>query len=79
MMQLTGAVIPSQDTVTLRNSRTILQKDGAKITLQPLQSIMMSDGTKVYGNGTIEYRDGRRVTLTEGQILVIEGARSPHL
>jgi hypothetical protein len=33
----------------------------------------MSDGTKVLGHGTVIRRDGKTVTLLEGQVLVVEG------
>jgi hypothetical protein len=50
-----------------------VQKDGSTLSLRPDQSIMMSDGTKVMGNGVVIWRDGNAATLIEGQVLVIEG------
>jgi hypothetical protein len=34
---------------------------------------MMNDGTKVFGNGKIIYKNGPEAQLAEGQIIILEG------
>lgn len=72
-LRLDGSVFPAKDTVTLKNGRVLVQKDGAQFPIQPRQTIMMNDGTRVFGNGTVQRPDGQKLTLTEGQILTLEG------
>jgi len=76
VIRLDGKSAATEDTVTLRKGEVIVQKDGARLTVARSSLMMMSDGTKVYGNGRIVYRDGREEKLSEGQIIVIEGAAS---
>ena len=73
IFKLNGIAIPAKDTVTRSDGKVIVQKDGSPLLLRPDQSMMMSDGTKVFGNGTVITSDGRSMSLTEGQILVVEG------
>jgi hypothetical protein len=73
LLKLDGSTLPSKDTVLLQNGKVNLHKDGSPLTLRPDQTITMSDGTKVFGNGTMIKPDGTRVTLTEGEIVHIEG------
>src|ERR1051325_397033 len=68
-----GNTIPSRDTITLRQGVVVVQKDGSQFRLRPTQTLMMNDGTKALGNGTVKMKDGTTVTLTEGQVLVVEG------
>jgi hypothetical protein len=77
MILLTGVAVPARDTITLRNGKVVVQKDGSPLTLVPTQTLMMNDGTKVFGNGTVQMLDGKSVTLVEGQIIVIQGIVSP--
>ena len=75
MVRLSGSVVASRDTITLTGGVVIVQKDGARLRVAGSSSMMMSDGTKVFGTGRVLYRDGREEKLSEGQIIVVEGAR----
>lgn len=74
LFRLDGTVIQSKDTVTFKNGRVILQKDGTLITLGSAQMMGMSDGTRVYGRGAIQKPDGTIIELREGQTVLIDGA-----
>ena len=73
LLTLGGQPLPSQDTISLQNGKVVVQKDGSLLTLRSEQSMMMNDGTKAFGNGTVVSRNGTTSTLTEGQILKVEG------
>ena len=73
LLRIDGGTLPAKDTVTLQNGKVIVQKDGSRLPIAKTQSIMMSDGTKVFGDGTVVGRDGKRAHLSEGQILEVEG------
>ena len=75
IFKLDGTAMDTTDTVTRLKGEIVLQKDGGRVTLRPTQSIMMSDGTKVSGDGTVTKPDGNRVTIKEGEILRIEGVK----
>ena len=68
-----GNVIPSLDTVTLKDGKVTVQKDGALFPVAT--SIMMNDGSKVLANGTIISFDGRTSRmLKEGETITLPGA-----
>jgi hypothetical protein len=68
-----GNVIPSLDTVTLKDGKVTVQKDGALLPVAT--SIMMNDGSKVLANGTIISFDGRTSRmLKEGETITLPGA-----
>lgn len=71
--RLSGAAIPTTDTVTVKNGVVSLQKDGGRVTLRRGQSIMMSDGTKVLGDGTVIKPDGTKTKVAEGAIHKVTG------
>lgn len=73
VFQLQGGALPARDTITLQGGRVKVQKDGSLLTVEPGRSIMMNDGTKVYGDGKIIKADGTESQLAEGKIVVIEG------
>ena len=73
LFKLDGEALSSRDTITLQKGKVVVQKDGSLLTLSPYQSIMMNDGTKAFGNGTVVMKDGSTVTLNDGQILTVEG------
>lgn len=75
LIRLDGSTFPATDTATLRSGKVVIQKDGSLITLRPNQTMMMSDGTKVKGDGTVIDKDGNTSQLTEGKVLRIEGVR----
>lgn len=74
LFRLDGSSIQAKDTVTLKNGRVVIQKDGTLITLGSAQMMGMSDGTRVYGNGSLQKQDGSVIQLQEGQTVLIEGA-----
>jgi hypothetical protein len=78
MFRLDGTAILVKDTISLRNGRVIVQKDGMMISLQPVQLMGMSDGTRVRGDGFIQQRDGKSFQLREGQTIFVEGALVKH-
>lgn len=73
LLSLTGAVIAAHDTVTLRQGVVWVQKDGAQFSLARGRSLMMNDGTKVFGDGNVVRPDGQKLKLVEGQILKLPG------
>lgn len=75
VFKLDGSALDSVDTVTRIKGEIILRKDGGRITLKPGQVMMMSDGTKVGGDGTVTKPDGNKTTVNEGQVLRIEGVK----
>jgi hypothetical protein len=74
LFRLNGTPILSKDTVTLKNGKVVVQKDGSLITLQPVQLMGMNDGTRVFGKGYIEKPDGTKIQLREGQTILLDGA-----
>lgn len=77
LIKIEGASLSATDTAMLKDGRVVVQKDGSSIPikLRPTQSMMMSDGTKVLGDGTVIGKDGRTSKLAEGEIFRIEGVR----
>ena len=73
LRKLDGVPLSVKDSISLQSGKVIVQKDGSPLTVQPGQSVMMSDGTKVFGNGTVLKPDGTKVTLKEGEIVPVEG------
>ena len=72
-LALDGRIIPSLDTVTLKNGKVTVQKEGA--LLKVTSSIIMNDGTKVFADGTMISFDGySSLKLREGQTIAIPGA-----
>ena len=71
--QLKGDALPTRDTITLQDGKVKVQKDGSVLAVEPGRSVMMNDGTKVFGDGKIVYKDGQQAQLAEGQIIMIEG------
>jgi hypothetical protein len=73
IFRLDGAVVAARDTITLRNGRVVVQKEGAAITVARGSLLMMNEGTRVFGEGYLIRPDGTRVNLVEGQTLQVEG------
>jgi hypothetical protein len=71
---LDGRVLPPIDTVVLRGNQVWVFKDGALIRVQPVQIMLMSEGSRVHGSGIVTRPDGSQYKLQEGQIVVLEGA-----
>lgn len=68
-----GEQVPTTDTVTIQDGQVVLQKDGGRVTLRPNQSMMMSDGTKVFGDGTVLFPGRNATKVKEGEILKLPG------
>jgi hypothetical protein len=73
MFRMDGVEIPAKDTVTLRGGKVRVQKDGSPLDVEPGRSLMMNDGTKVFGDGTIEFSDGKTRKVAEGEIVTLQG------
>jgi hypothetical protein len=73
LFRMDGTVVPTLDAATLIKGRVVLQRKGSLITLQPVQIMGMSEGTKVFGTGSIEKPDGTTIELREGETILIEG------
>ena len=70
---LDGRIIPSLDTVTFKDGKVTVQKDGA--LLRVTSSITMNDGTKVLADGTmISFDKKTTLKLREGQTVALPGA-----
>jgi hypothetical protein len=68
-----GTFLAAKNTVTLRKGSVVVTRGGAAYTLKPRQTMMMDDGTRIYGSGKIVYRDKRTVQLAENQIIAMDG------
>ncbi len=77
LLKLDGAAIPVTDTVSLKEGKVILYKDGGQVELRRGQFMAMSDGTRVGGDGTVVRPNGTKTTLQEGEILKLPGVISP--
>ncbi|GEM_PF-1851052 len=75
LLKLNGAAIPAVDTVTLKEGKVVVQKDGAMITVKPGRTIMMNNGTKVFSDGKLIYFDGATKQLSEGETVELTGVR----
>lgn len=75
LIKLDGSTLEATDTAVLKDGKVVVQKDGSSLTLRPTQSMMMSDGTKLLGDGTVVKMDGTTSKLVEGEILKLEGVR----
>ena len=73
LFRLEGGSLPTRDTVTMQGGRVSVQKDGAKLNVEPGRSLTMNDGTKVFGDGTIVKFNGERTVVSEGQVLTLDG------
>src|SRR5437868_1704975 len=73
LFRLDGTPVPAKDTVSLKNGRVVVQKDGATISLSGIQIMGMRDGTRVQGDGTVRQPDGTMTKLREGQTVFVEG------
>lgn len=72
-LRLDGNVIPTLDSVTLKNGKVTVQKDGALIPVAT--SITMNDGSKVMANGQVVSFDGRTTRqLKDGETITLPGA-----
>ncbi len=75
IIDLTGQAISVSDSVVLKNGKVIVQKDGASFEVAPGRNLMMNDGSKVFGDGTVVMKDGTKVVLVPDEILKLEGVK----
>lgn len=68
-----GAWLPVKDTITLKDGKVYVQKDGALLSLKPFQIMGLSDGTKVQGDGTVTRFGGQVIKLEEAQTILVDG------
>ena len=74
LFRMDGTGITAKDTATFKNGVVVLQRGGAIIRLQPNQIMGMNEGSKVYGNGQVQPRDGPATKMVEGQMVLFDGA-----
>ncbi len=74
MLTLDGSVIPVLDTITLQGGQVKVQKDGSLLPVPRGRVMVMSDGTRVHGDGRVEMADGKAIQLSENQIIFVPGA-----
>ena len=77
LLTLDGKAAPTTDTISLRKGTVVLFKDGGTMELRKGQTMAMSDGTRVTGDGTVTKPDGSRISLKEGETLKISGVVAP--
>jgi hypothetical protein len=78
LFRLDGTPIIAKDTVTFKNGQVVVQKQGSLIPLSPVQIMGMNDGTRVYGDGSIEPSGGARTKLRDGQTILVNGVSVQH-
>jgi hypothetical protein len=76
LLRLDGNVVATTDTASLINGKVVLFKDGGKTELRRGQTMAMSDGTKVSGDGYVIRPNGTREALKEGETLKLPGVLS---
>lgn len=74
IIRLSDSAVESTDTAHLEKGKVVLYKDGGRIELGPNQVMVMSDGSRVDGRGTVVRPDGSRVTLKDGEPYKFPGA-----
>jgi hypothetical protein len=77
VLTLEGAPLQAKDTINMKNGKVVIHKDGAQYNLASGQIMVMNDGTRVQGNGTVTYRDGKMKNLKDGESLIVDGAVLP--
>lgn len=76
LVALDGSPLPAVDTVSVRDGKVVVYKDGALIRLTfPQEIVGMSDGCRVRGDGAVLARDGTFTNLVEGQTITVAGRR----
>ncbi len=73
ILGLDGRYLPVWDTVLFTGGKVRGQKDGALYEVPANRSLMMNDGSKVFGDGRLVTRSGAARKLAEGEVVLIEG------
>jgi len=68
-----GRTIPAVDTITLHEGKVLVQKEGTQLVIGSDHTMMMNEGTKVFGDGRVLSANLQVTQLAEGEILTIEG------
>ena len=77
LLTLAGVTISGLDTIRFSDGKVVVYKSGALIPLRtPNVIIGMYDGTRVRGDGFINFRDGTTAQMAEGQTITVEGVRA---
>jgi hypothetical protein len=77
LLKLDGSAVASTDTISMTGGKVVLFKDGGRVELRRGQLMVMSDGTRVTGDGAVAKPDGTKVTLKEGDTLKVPGVIAP--
>jgi hypothetical protein len=75
ILTLDGRFAGAADSATLKNGQVVVQKDGTQFTIRRDQTLMMNEGTRVLGNGTVISPDGKSSKLQEGEVRTFQGVR----
>lgn len=75
--RLDGVSFSVTDTASWQEGKVVLFKDGGKIVLRPAETMMMSDGTRIGGDGIITRADGSTTLLAPDELLKLSGVVSP--
>ena len=78
MFLLDGTSLPAKDTILLKGGTVYVQKDGSLLPIISPRYMLMSDGTKVFGDGYIIRFNGTKEPLVEGNILFLDGMKSTY-
>ena len=70
MFQLDGTPIVSKDTLSMKDGKVVLQKEGKLIYLAPAETMGMNDGTSVRGDGLLQKREVRNPGSLRGRPLL---------
>jgi len=76
LLKLDGTAVGVTDTISLKDGKVVLFKDGGRLEVRRGQVIAMSDGTRVSGDGSIVRPDGSKETLKDGDTIKIPGVIS---
>lgn len=77
LLRLDGSAVASTDTISITGGKVVLFKDGGRVELRRGQLMVMSDGSRVTGDGAVTKADGTKLVLKEGETLKVPGVVAP--
>lgn len=77
LLRLDGSAVASTDTISITGGKVVLFKDGGRVELRRGQLMVMSDGSRVTGDGAVTKADGTKIVLKEGETLKVPGVVAP--